>query len=418
MLLLDGTPAVGYRGFLNFMAAWQPDALAAIDDTLTRAPAHAAATCRTPPATLTAVHQPLSVTQTLGRVNAGAGAALTATLARHGVAAVVSGHLHDVGGLRQHACHAAPAAACAARSAGAGAACCVLELEAPGWKALSRHFRITSFAGGHFAFTDLSFEVRRDAAPAVAPDPSMQRSTGPLLDQLPANFSADCSMRPMDPTALSTPYVVHIAAPPDARYFPSAATLQPWELSEVEVYLLWSHTAHARGAAVYQLPPRPPHRVTASISCRASAGAHPADWASSFDLTADTAQHPARASAAVPRHTLERARACAAAGGSLTLQVFAAHETLGTAHSELRPIAAAAAAAVPQQAMQVSLLEWLAVRPRWPTVLLCVFEGMVAMHALLLVASWLARDRLGCGGGARPSPTHHAHAIALYRASP
>eukprot|EP00892_Ulva_mutabilis_P003329 jgi/Ulvmu1/1368/UM011_0096.1 len=364
VLLLDGTPPVGYRGFMNFMAAWLDPDLVAVEHTLAQARAKAAAQprgrCGAAPPTLAAVHQPLSVTQSLGRFTRGrADARLTAALAQHGVAALVSGHFHDVGGLRQHVCHTATARACTARATARTArdglppepeACCMLELEAPGWKAPSRHFRFTTFAGGHFAFTDVSFAVHRyqpHAAPALPNTPAL--TAAPLPSQLPSNFSADCSMRPMDPSALGTPFVVHIAAPPMRDTSPTAATLQPWALEDVRVHVLWSYGMHA--------------------------------------------------GASVPPGTLRRARECRAAQHALSLQVLAAHRELGTAYSERRPIEVEVDAAVPQQPMRTSLIERLAVRPRWPLAMLAAFEGLLAAHMLLLVVAWAARERLGCGKG-------------------
>eukprot|EP00892_Ulva_mutabilis_P003308 jgi/Ulvmu1/1349/UM011_0077.1 len=420
VLLLDGTPPVGYRGFMNFMAAWLDPDLVAVEHTLAQARAKAAAQprgrCGAAPPTLAAVHQPLSVTQSLGRFTRGrADARLTAALAQHGVAALVSGHFHDVGGLRQHVCHTATARACTARATARTArdglppepeACCMLELEAPGWKAPSRHFRFTTFAGGHFAFTDVSFAVHRyqpHAAPALPNTPAL--TAAPLPSQLPSNFSADCSMRPMDPSALGTPFVVHIAAPPDARYFPTAATLQPWALEDVRVHVLWSYGMHVRDGAAHSHPPELPHPVTAVLSCHAPTSTQQRHWVSTFDLPVDAAQHaaapwhPVQAGASVPPGTLRRARECRAAQHALSLQVLAAHRELGTAYSERRPIEVEVDAAVPQQPMRTSLIERLAVRPRWPLAMLAAFEGLLAAHMLLLVVAWAARERLGCGKG-------------------
>ena len=419
LLLLDGTPAVGYRGFINFMAAWRDADLDAVDDALARARSRALAQplgrCSAPPATFAAVHQPLSLTQSLGGARgARADTRLKAALARHGVAALVSGHLHDAGGLRQHVCHAAPPAACAARatpSPAGGGPCCVLELEAPGWKSLTRHFRISTFAGGHFAFTDVSFVVQRHP-PLAAPEPPRMPGASlaalPQPPQLPGNLSADCSLQPIDRTALGTPYLVHIAAPPDARYFPTAATSRPWALADVQVHLVWSYGMHVRAGSTLQHPPQPPHRVTATLSCHGASDTQQRRWAASFDLAIHAPghvaapAHPLQASAAVPPAALQRAHACRSEGLALTLQVFAAHEALGIANSELRPIEVEVAAGVPQQPMRPRVIEWLAVRPRWPLVALAVFECLLGLHVLLLVVTWLARDWLGCGHRAPP----------------
>lgn len=138
---------------------------------------------------MAAQHHPISVLQQPG-MHAKADPSsvykrrLQSILAHHSVQVFVSGHLHDIFGDRQHACHAvsdlewlAGPAHSAFEAQGNDTVLldaqevpkgsksnrrCILELEAPGWRS-SRHFRMMTFENGVFSSTDARLIILRNS---------------------------------------------------------------------------------------------------------------------------------------------------------------------------------------------------------------------------------------------------------------
>ena len=205
ILLLDAVPSIGIRSYLKFLTFYTPQMLRAVDAVLRQARERVAAQqppCYTAPnfragdketsgylaiPIVAAQHHPMSVLQFPGTcANRGYRGRLQSLLAHHHVQVLVSGHLHEDFGARQHVCHhiaeherlrdlssnsnsnsaigrvnAADSATLMTSSAPVHTTRrCMLELEAPGWHS-SRHFRLMTFSGGALSFTDARMETLR-----------------------------------------------------------------------------------------------------------------------------------------------------------------------------------------------------------------------------------------------------------------
>lgn len=403
ILLLDGTPATGYRSFLNFLSNFSPDDLATVDTTLALAAARrstqnartACAAVRTEPAPLLVVlHHPLSVSQyprgTVSTVDERAevrGETITRLhelLATHGASLVVSGHLHDAFGPRVHGFHYLTNVPTTSRGVQR-----LLEAETADWK-LRRRFRILSMAGESVAITDARFVVSRDDSVTASNDPA----------GVP---SGEWRVQPEDSSAVADPYLVHVVEPADARYFPSRAVSSTWELTRVYAVLIWAHDLRSGGSAVDAAAAQATPRAEAAVSCARPGGAQV--WRRIFSLppvlteSGDSERRcstegPTHVVADVPADVLRLARACEASGLELHLQVLALAEGAGLSSSEKRPIRTEVHLDTPPRPMGTTAVEHFTVTTVWPRVGYILYFGMLSCTLALVIISWLLRGPL------------------------
>lgn len=154
-------------------------------------------------------------------------------------------------------------------------------------------------------------------------------SSPPKLS-LPTNLSADIHVRADDPSALASPYLIHIVSPPDARYFPTVAAPATWSLMRVHVVATWTFGMHVRNGKLLSASAEPPSHMHATFTCMRQRGYWRQLWASTMPLsTASDGSHEHRgdskgafeAHAALPEATIAAAEKCRAEGNSLTVQV-------------------------------------------------------------------------------------------------
>lgn len=409
ILLLDGTPATGYRSFLNFLAYMSAADIQAVDDTLHEAARRVAASAmaaecahlrqaRVP--LLTAMHHPLGVVQHRGARTwlqralqplapaRQASLRLKELLAEHNASMVVSGHLHDAFGPRMHGFHRLRHAA-SQRSVPR-----LLEAEAADWK-FRRRFRLITMQHDAVSFTDLRFHVRRGSADASMGGTARGEAAARRAMHGTVNVPESAWVQAEDPEAVAHPFIVHIVDPPDARYFPSRSDAAGWQLQLISAYVVPTHslaalagmantTEQTAANADAQAAEANAVSVTAAVRCRRSG--HGSGWLQQLELQHQGA--PAQSScgntagplfvSADASAALQHAAAqCQADQGSLTVQI-AAHSSLhGTALSDLRPILAQVAAAAQPLPMGATLVETTALKTDWPVAAAVAYWGLL-----------------------------------------
>lgn len=156
---------------------------------------------------------------------------------------------------------------------------------------------------------------------------------------LPANLTADIHLRADDPTALASPYLIHIVSPPDARYFPTVAAPATWNLTYVHAVATWAAGMHVRDGELFTAPAEPPSHFSAVIACMRRRGYWQQLWSTTLVLQLElreersskgeggisgahkVARGPYTAQAVLPQATVAAAEICRDAGHSLTVQV-------------------------------------------------------------------------------------------------
>lgn len=471
MLLLDGVPASGYRGFLNFFAHYSVHDLTAIDAIMDTAAPPACSSAARPAPVLVSSHQPLGTVQSgpWWRWRHSGPALLVNLLARRGSLAVVSGHLHDAFGPRLHGWHEAGApaarpaadardgsAAAAAAAALSGTARCadapdwqslarcvlrtlaggnltppalaspssaarLLEAETADWK-LRRRFRIITARAGVLSFTDARFIVASEGSAGDTEDvwPTAPANVAALP---PGSFS--CSVQHEEPTAIATPFLVHVAVPPDGRHFPQRASQLPWQLEEIDVLLFATLDLCPRGrnpVSDVRSAALTPLAAHARLTCAEPRGAQRALWSETLSLAlspaaavhyggassvSENASMPAhapphvrpwRATGKISSVMRQRAQECSVAGNALAFQAFALTERHGTAASELRPVLAAAEPHTAPLPLENTALERFVIGTAWPEALAwAYYSALAAQLAIMLVARVFALDIMAFG---------------------
>ena len=412
VLVLDQTPAAGYRAFLNFLANVSPQDIADTHAALQRAAERAHASAARPECAnlsaavpiLAAIHHPLSTTQ----YPAGGTEAfprLHELLAHHGVSLVVSGHLHDAFGPRLHGYHKLQRPADSSGASQTQRLPRLLEAEAADWKVI-RRFRLITLAGDVASFTDLRFHVSRAPAPAQAASPAANNSSA-AADAAPAPLDPVTGVRVVyeDATGVADPYIIHIVEPPDARYFPARTLQRQWELRRVHAMVIWASDVSARHDAQSHLQaPVAPSSVSAHLSCAERSGT--VAWQRSVPLTAFPAddagagksacppQWPLHVAAQLSDEVVQLARACETAGNTLQLQVLADGGVHGLAASERRTTRAVVTPDAAPLPMGTTLVESFTLAARWPCVSLALYLSLLAAAVGTLVAARLARNWL------------------------
>ena len=108
---------------------------------------------------------------------------------------------------------------------------------------------------------------------------------------LPSNLSADITLQADDPTALASPYLIHIVSPPDARYFPAVGAPATWHLTHVHAVATWAAGMHVRGGELFSAPAEPPSHVSASLTCMRRSGYRRHVWSATVQMQIETQDH-------------------------------------------------------------------------------------------------------------------------------
>jgi hypothetical protein len=270
---------------------------------------------------------------------------------------------------------------------------------------------------GVLSFTDARFVVSGGGAAAAAAAAAWPRVPADVAALPPGGYQ--CTVQTEDASALARPFLVHIAAPPDGRYFPQSSSQLPWRLSAFDVLFFPTEglaTQQRSGGNTSSSSTSAEHvdvRVTsvfAVLSCAEQARARRMLWSEVVPLSlvpypdasssssggtagsGGSAPQPLRAVGTVGDAARERAVACIDAEHALALQVFVHTAAHGAAASEQRPILAAADAHAASLALGNTALERAVVRTSWPSAAAWAYYGMLAAQ----IASMLFARLFAC----------------------